>query len=253
MAAPGKKSKRKHGKDKHCVVVEAKTVPQAMIRHRQTMLNVPAVICSDWGSQFVGSWLKTICKHMGSPHAKTVAYGQRAARRSGGGKCSRSSANCTSRSRKGIDFSLFGRFSQAFHYLPGPTELSLHRILFVRDRVSRTLPWVNHGKVGRDTDVMISEADSTVAKVCKCLHDEHERRAKYFREGKISTSSLKDTVLMERHHNDVLTRHRQQSWHIPGVIVRRIRPDVYAVQVGDTKILDLNHMQLRPRAPDAGG
>ena len=46
---------------------------------------------------------------------------------------------------------------------------------------------------------------------------------------------------MERHHKDVPTRHRQQWWYIPGFIVRKIGQDVYAVQVGDNKILDRNH------------
>ena len=48
----------------------------------------------------------------------------------------------------------------------------------------------------------------------------------------------------------MLARHRQQSWYIPGVIVRKIGQDVYAVQVGDNKVLDQDHTQLRPRAPD---
>ena len=96
----------------------------------------------------------------------------------------------------------------------------------------------------------MSEADATAAKVCKSLHDEHERRAKYFKEGKIHKYSLKDTVRVERHQEDLLTRHRQQSWYIPGVIVRKIGQDVYAVQVGDNKILDRDHTQLQPRAPD---
>ena len=86
------------------------------------------------------------------------------------------------------------RVLQAFHDLPGPTGLSPHRILFLRDRVPRTLPWMNHGKVARDADAMMSEAEATAVKVCKSLHDEHEQRAKYFKEGKIHKYSLKDTV-----------------------------------------------------------
>ena len=72
---------------------------------------------------------------------------------------------------------------------------------------------MNHGKVARDADAMMSEADATAAKVCKSLHDEHEERARYFKEGKIHKYSLKDPVLVERHHKDMLTRHRQQSWY----------------------------------------
>ena len=39
------------------------------------------------------------------------------------------------------------RVLQSFHDLPGLTGLSLHRILFLRDRLSQTLPSMNHGKV----------------------------------------------------------------------------------------------------------
>ena len=62
--------------------------------------------------------------------------------------------------------------------------------------------------------------------------------------------ALQDTVWVERHHKDVLSRHRQASWYVPGVIVRKVGQDVYAVRVGDNKILDRDHTQLRPRAPD---
>ena len=51
----------------------------------------------------------------------------------------------------------------------------------------------------------------------------------------------------------VLSRHRQASWYVPGVIVRKVGQDVYAVRVGDNKILDRDHTQLRPRAPDPSG
>ena len=58
---------------------------------------------------------------------------------------------------------------------------------------------------------------------------------------------------MGRHNKDVLTRHCQQSWYIPGVIVLKIGQDVYAFQVEDNKILDRDHTQLRPRAPGPSG
>ena len=137
--------------------------------------------------------------------------------------------------------------------IAGPTGLSPHRILFLRDRVSRTLPWLNHGKVARDANAMMAEADDTAAKVCKALQDEHEKRAKYFKQGKVQKYALQDTVWVERHHKDVLSRHRQASWYVPGVIVRKVGQDVYAVRVGDNKILDRDHTQLRPRAPDPSG
>ena len=77
VAVPGKKSKKKDKKDKHGVGLQAKTVANAMIRHWLTIFDVPAVICSDRGSQFVGRWFKTMCKQMGIRHAKTVAYHSR--------------------------------------------------------------------------------------------------------------------------------------------------------------------------------
>ena len=40
---------------------------------------------------------------------------------------------------------------------------------------------------------------------------------------------------------------------MPGVIVRKVGQGVYAVRVGDNKILDRDHTQLRPRAPDPSG
>ena len=100
---------------------------------------------------------------------------------------------------------------------------------------------------------MMAEADDTAAKVCKALQDEHEKRAKYFKQGKVQKYALQDTVWVERHHKDVLSRHRQASWYVPGVIVRKVGQDVYAVRVGDNKILDRDHTQLRPRAPDPSG
>ena len=77
VAVPGKKSKKKDKKDKHGVGLQAKTLPNTMIRHWLTICDVPAVICSDRGSQFVGTWFKTMCKHMGIRQAKTVAYHSR--------------------------------------------------------------------------------------------------------------------------------------------------------------------------------
>ena len=224
VAVPGKKSKKKDKKDKHGVGLQAKTVANAMIRHWLTIFDVPAVICSDRGSQFVGTWFKTMCKHMGIRRAKTVAYH------------SRSNGRADSAGRQMFEkfrqlhieepgrnwYNSLWTVLQAYHDLRGPTGLLPHRILFLQDRVSRTLPWLNHGKVARDANAMMAEADDTAAKVCKALQDEHEKRAKYFKQGKIQKDALQDIVWVERHHKNVLSRHRQASWYVPGVIVRTI-------------------------------
>ena len=255
VAVPGKKSKKKDKKDKHGVGLQAKTVANAMIRHWLTIFDVPAVICSDRGSQFVGTWFKTMCKHMGIRHAKTVAYHSRSngraevAGRQMFEKFCQLHIDEPGRNR----YNSLWRVLHACQDLPGPTGLSPHRILFLRDPVSRTLPWLNHGKVARDANAMMAEADDTAAKVCKALQDEHEKGAKYFKQGKVQKYALQDTVWVERHHKDVLSRHRQASWYVPGVIVRKVGQDVYAVRVGDNKILDRDHTQLRPRAPDPSG
>ena len=132
-------------------------------------------------------------------------------------------------------YNLLWRVLQAYHDLLGPTGLSPHRILFLRDRVSRTVPWLNHGKVARDVNAMMAEADDTAAKVCKALQDEQDKRAKYFKQGKVQKYALQDTVWVERHHKDVLSRHRQASWYVPGVIVRKVGQDVYAFVWGITR------------------
>ena len=255
VAVPGRKSKKKDKKDKHGVGLQAKTVANAMIRHWLTIFDVPAVICSDRGSQFVGTWFKTMCKHMGIRHAKTVAYHSRS-----NGRAEVAERQMFEKFRQlHIDepgrnwYNLLWRVLQAYHDLPGPTGLSPHRILFLRDQVSRTLPWLNQGKVARDASAMMAEADDTAAKVCKALQDEHEKRAKYFKQGKVQKYALRETVWVQRHHKDVLSRHRQASWYVPGVIVWKVGQDVYAVRVGDNKILDRDHTQLRPRAPDPSG
>ena len=255
VAVPGKKSKKKDKKDKHGVGLQAKTVAKAMIRHWLTIFDVPAVIRTDRGSQFVGTWFKTMCKHMGIRHAKTVAYHSRS-----NGRAEVAGRQMFEKFRQlHIDepgrnwYNSLWRVLQAYHDLPGPTGLSPHAILFLRDRVSRTLPWLNHGKVARDANAMMAEADDTAAKVCKALQDEHEKRAKYFKQGKVQKYALQDTVWVERHHKDVLSRHRQASWYVPGVIMRKVGQEVYAVRVGDNKILDRDHTLLRPRAPDPSG
>ena len=252
VAVPGKKYKKEDKKDKHGVGLQAKTVANAMIRHWLTIFDVPAVICRDRGSQFVGTWFKTMCKHMGIRHANTVAYHSRSnGRAEVVGRQMFEKFRQLHISEPGRNwYNSLWRVLQAYHDLPAPTGLSPHCILFLRDRVSRTLPWLNHGKVARDASAMMAEADDTAAKVCKALQDEHEKRAKYFKQGKVQKYALQDTVWVERHHKDVLSRHGQASWYVPGVIVRKVGQDVYAVRVGDNKILDPDHTKLRPRAPD---
>ena len=223
VAVPGKKSKKKDTKDKHRAGLQAKTVANAMIRHWLTIWDVQAVICSDRGSQFVGTWLKTMCNHMGIRHAKTVAYHSRSnGRAEVAGRQMFEKFGQLHIDKPGRNwYNSLWRVLQAYHDLPGPGGLSPHRILFLRDRVSHTLPWLNHGKVARDANAMMAEADETAAKVCKALQDEHEKRAKYFKQGKVQKYALEDTVWVERHHKDVLSRHRQASWYVPGIIVRK--------------------------------
>ena len=196
-----------------------------------------------------------MCKHMRIRHAKTVAYHSQSH-----GRAEVASWQMFEKFRQlhidelgGNWYNSLWRVLQAYHNLPGPTGLSPRRILFLRDRVSRTLPWLNHGKVARDASAMMAEAHDTAAKVCKALQDEHEKRTKYFKQGKVQKYALRDTVWVERHHNDVLSRHRQPSWYVPGVIVQKVGQDVYAVLVGDNRILDSDHTKLRPRAPDPSG
>ena len=108
---------------------------------------------------------------------------------------------------------------------------------------------MNISKVLRDVDAMMSEVHATAARVSNSLHDEHERRAKYFKKGKIHKYFSKDTFWLQCHHNDLLTRHGQQLWYILGVIACKIGRGVYDVQVRDNKVLDWDRTQLQPPAP----
>ena len=138
MAVPGKKSKKKDKKDKCGAGLQAKTVAQGMIWHWLTIFDVPAVICNDQGSQFVGSWFKIMCKHMGIRHAKTVAYQSRSNGRAEVAERQMFEKFCQLHIEEpGRNwFHSLRRVLQAFHDLPGPMGLSPHRISFLRDRVS---------------------------------------------------------------------------------------------------------------------
>ena len=97
---------------------------------------------------------------------------------------------------------------------------------------------------------MMSEDDDTAKKVCDAMLVEHARPAKYFQSEEAGKYRVKDTVWVERHHKDVLSIHRQQSWYIPGVILRKTGQDVYVIQVRNNKTVDRNLTQLLPRELD---
>ena len=255
VAVQGKKSKKKDKRDTHGVGLQAKTMAQAMIRHWLTVFDVPAVICSDRGTQFVGARFRTMCKYVGVKHAKTVAYHS----------CSTGRAEVAGRQlvekfrqlhieEPGRNWchSLW-RVLQAYHDLPRPSGLSPHRILFLRDRVSRTLPGMNHGNVGKEANAIMSEAHDTAKKVCDALVAEHAERAEYVQSGEVHKYRPKDTMWVERHHKDVLSRHRQQSWYIPGVTSWKTAKGVYVIQVGKDKTVERDHTQLLLREPDPHG
>ena len=100
---------------------------------------------------------------------------------------------------------------------------------------------------------MMSQANDTATKVCDAMVAEHAKRAKNFQSGEVHKYQLKDTVLVEQHHKNVLSRHRQQSWYIPGVILRKTGQDVYVIQVGNNKTVERDHTQLLPPEPDPHG
>ena len=114
VAVPGKKSKKKDKKDKHGVGLQAKTVANAMIRHWLTIFDVPAGICSDRGSQFVGRGSRRCVSTwgLGTPRPWRATAGRTAGLRWLGGRCSRSSASCTSGNRAGTGIIRYGEYSR---------------------------------------------------------------------------------------------------------------------------------------------
>ena len=161
VAVPGKKSKKKDKRDKQGVGLQAKTVAQAMIAHWWTVFDVPAVMCSDRGTQFVGAWLRTMCKYMGVRHAKTVAYHSRSNGRAelAGRQLFRKFGQLHIEEPGRNWYHSLWKVLQGYHDLSGPSGLSPHRIFFLRDRVSPTLPWMNHGNVVKEANAIMSEAD----------------------------------------------------------------------------------------------
>ena len=126
VAVPGKKPRKKDKKDKNGMGLQARTVANAMSRHWLTILDVPAVICSDQGSQVVGVWFGTMCKHMGIRHAKTVAYHRRLNGRdevAGRQMFDKFRQLHMDEPGRNLNNSLC-RALQAYHNLPGPTGLS---------------------------------------------------------------------------------------------------------------------------------
>ena len=111
-------------KDKHGVGLQAKTVANAMIRHWLTIFDVPAVICIDRGSQFVGTWFKTMCKHMGIWHANTVAYHSWSNGRAdvAGRQIFERFASCTLTNRAGIGTICCGEYSRRTTTFRGPLD-----------------------------------------------------------------------------------------------------------------------------------
>ena len=135
MAVPGKKSEKKDKRDKHGVGLQAKNIAQAMIRPWLTVFDVPAVICSERGTQFVGAWFCTMCKYMGVRHAKTVAYHSRLNGRAevAGRQLFEKfwQLHIEEPGRNG--YHSLWKVLQAYHDLPGPSGLSPHCIFFLRD------------------------------------------------------------------------------------------------------------------------
>ena len=103
------------------------------------------------------------------------------------------------------------RVLQAYQGLPGPSGLSPHCIPFVQERVSCTLRWLNNGNVAKEATAMMSEADKTAKKVCDAMVAQHETRPEYFWSRDVHKHRLNDTVWVEQHHKDALSRHWQQS------------------------------------------
>ena len=142
-----------------------------MMRHWLKVFDVPGVICSDRGTQFVGAWFRTMCKYMGVRHAKTVAYHSCSnGRAEEAGRQSFEKLQQLHIGEPGRNwYHSLWRVLQAYHDSPGPSGLSPNRMLFLRDQASCTLPWMNHGNVAREANAMMSEANDTAKKVCNAM------------------------------------------------------------------------------------
>ena len=100
---------------------------------------------------------------------------------------------------------------------------------------------------------MMSQADDRSKKLCDAMVAEHAKWAECVCSGDVHMYRLKDTVPVEPHHKDVSSRQRQQSWYLPGVILRKTVQDVYVIQVGNNKTVERDHTQLLTQKRDPHG
>ena len=122
VAVPRKKSKKKDKKDKHGVGLQAKTVANAMTRHWLTMSRLSSAAIgavSLWGRcsrRCASTWV------FGTPRPWRTTAGRMAELRRPGGRCSRSSASCTSTNRAGIDIIRCGEYSKRITTFRDPLD-----------------------------------------------------------------------------------------------------------------------------------
>ena len=114
VAVPGKKSKKKDKKDKHGVGLQAKTVANATIRHWLTILMSQLSSAAIGAVNLWGRGLRRCASTWAfdMPRPWRTTAGRMAGLRWPGGRCSRSSASCTSTNRAGMGIIRCGECSK---------------------------------------------------------------------------------------------------------------------------------------------
>ncbi len=117
-------------------------VAKAMVKNQWRPFGVPSLILSDQGSQFVGSWWKTLCALLGIRHAVSQAYHHRA-----NGRAERAGQQLFERLKRiQIEAKIcwveaMPQVLDRLHDTPGEGGLSPYQILFGRERPLAAIPY----------------------------------------------------------------------------------------------------------------
>ena len=230
----------------------AKEVAVMMIRHWQTLFDIPCTICSDQGPHFTGGWFKAMCSLMGIRHAKSVAHLRRSNGRAGVARrqlCEKLRNIHITHPRRNW-FEEMWPALKARHDTPTLGGLSPHQILFGRDPLGRGLPLSGDG-MARDAKEFFARQEATAQDIRQQLEKEDAERQTSAPSSTAQTFRVGDPVWVIRPRP--LGTHRTKTWFTSGEVVRRIGEDTYRIKVGHGQFRERDESQLRVREPNLRG
>jgi len=165
-------------------------VAKAMIQNQWRPFGIPSLITSDQGSQFVGSWWKTMCSILGIRHAVSHAYHHKA-----NGRAERAGQQLFDRLRRiMIDEKIswveaLPQVLDRIHDTPGEGGFSPYEILFGRQRPLAGVPYSTPTECENSKEFFARqrEVDRAVARV---LNEKHAKQVGAANRGRVDPPAL---------------------------------------------------------------